>query len=250
MKEVHVAKNPHQIRRLTSKQWSYLWKEAKVPQVVLCIMTEFTWWSSKSLCTNTYSNVLPKCLQGFCLHFSPRPLFTFPRRKWPWPCARGTGGHWEQAQGRPAAQRRMLAWDPLPDPEKGFGKWKDTTMGRSKLRVIERVFLPRAEVLPLTSLQNESSAWPELGRVKGSGGRSPRHKARGSVYDLLWDEGLVPRRPWDTWEWSNPRKEAAANQPQGWMHLEISVLQFWALQTSSYFSALVFDSEMEDKVLH
>lgn len=160
------------------------------------------------------------------------------------------GRHWEQAQGRPAAQRRMLAWDPRPDPEKGVGKWKDTTMGRSKLRVIARVFLPQAEVLSTDSSPEESSAWPELGRVKGSGGRSPRHKAQGSVCDLLWDEGLVPRRSSDMWEWSNSRKEAAANWPQGWMHLEISVLWFWALQTSSYFSALVFDSEMEEKVLH
>lgn len=210
MKEVHVAKNPHQIRRLTSKQWSYLWKEAKVPQVVLCIMTEFTWWSSKSLCTLTVMYSQNVCKDFVCTfhlgHFSPSPGGREHGR-----VPEALGRHWEQAQGRPAAQRRMLAWDPLPDPEKGFGKWKDTTMGRSKLRVIARVFLPQAEVLPLTPLQNESSAWPELGRVKGSGGRSPRHKARGSVYDLLWDEGLVPRRPWDTWERSSSKPATGVN---------------------------------------
>lgn len=77
---------------------------------------------------------------------------------------------------------------------------KTLQWGEASKESLQECFCHRQKFksFPLTALQDGSSAWPELGKVKGSGGRSPRHEAQGSCvwFAVEWGMTCAKRAQW------------------------------------------------------
>lgn len=89
--------------------------------------------------------------------------------------------HWEQAHGRAGPREGCWSGIPCQILRRELMHEKTPQWGEASKESLQEWFCHREKLksFPLALLWDESSAWPELGRVKGSGGRSPRHNAQG-----------------------------------------------------------------------
>lgn len=92
--------------------------------------------------------------------------------------------HWGGTESRHMAGQlpREGCWPGIPYQilRKELVNERTLRWGEASKESLQECFCHRQKLqsFPLGPLWDESSAWPVLGRVKGSGGTSPRHKAK------------------------------------------------------------------------